>query len=67
MRAKAQEAAHYARVDAQVLATGREVRAEECSTAPTGEPRWFYTVKRPLVRPGRHGAGAGREHRHHGP
>ena len=50
-RAKAREAAHYARVDAQVLATGREVRAEECSTAPTGELRWFYTVKRPLVRP----------------
>ena len=50
-QAKAREAAHYARVDAQVLATGQEVQAEECSTSPTGEPRWFYTVKRPLVRP----------------
>ena len=50
-RAKEAEAAHYARVDTQVLATGQEVRAEECSTSPTGEQRWFYTIKRPLVRP----------------
>ncbi|WP_223651665.1 ATP-binding protein [Hymenobacter psoromatis] len=50
-QAKEREAAHYARVDAQVLATGQEVQAEECSTSPTGELRWFYTVKRPLVQP----------------
>ncbi|QKG53571.1 ATP-binding protein [Hymenobacter sp. BRD67] len=48
---KAQEAAQYAAVDAQVLATGREVSAEEPSTSPTGELRWFYSIKRPLVRP----------------
>jgi len=50
-RAKAREAAEYAAIDAQVLATGREVVAEERSTSPTGEERWFYTIKRPLVRP----------------
>jgi len=50
-RAKTREAAEYAAIDAQVLATGREVVAEERSTSPTGEERWFYTIKRPLVRP----------------
>jgi signal transduction histidine kinase/ActR/RegA family two-component response regulator len=50
-RAKEREAAEYAAIDAQVLATGREVVAEERSTSPTGEERWFYTIKRPLVRP----------------
>jgi signal transduction histidine kinase/ActR/RegA family two-component response regulator len=49
--AKAREAAEYAAIDAQVLATGQEVRAEERSTSPSGEERWFYTIKRPLVRP----------------
>jgi PAS domain-containing protein len=43
LRAKEREAAEYAAIDAQVLATGREVVAEERSTAPTGEERWFYT------------------------
>jgi len=51
LRAKEREAAEYAAIDAQVLATGREVVAEERSTSPTGEERWFYTIKRPLVRP----------------
>ena len=51
LRAKEREAAEYAAIDAQVLATSREVVAEERSTAPTGEERWFYTIKRPLVRP----------------
>jgi signal transduction histidine kinase/ActR/RegA family two-component response regulator len=50
LRAKEREAAEYAAIDAQVLATGREVVAEERSTSPTGEERWFYTIKRPLVR-----------------
>jgi signal transduction histidine kinase/ActR/RegA family two-component response regulator len=50
-QAKARDAAEYAAVDAQVLATGQEVMAEERSTSPTGEERWFYTIKRPLVRP----------------
>jgi len=49
--AKAREAAHYDAVDAQVLASGEEVAAEEPFTLPTGELRWFYTIKRPLVRP----------------
>ena len=51
LRAKEREAAEYAAIDAQVLATGREVVAEERSTSPTGEERWFYSIKRPLVRP----------------
>jgi PAS domain S-box-containing protein len=50
-QAKAQDAAEYAAVDARVLATGQEVTAEERSTSPTGEERWFYTIKRPLARP----------------
>jgi signal transduction histidine kinase/DNA-binding NarL/FixJ family response regulator len=50
-RAKEREAAEYAAIDAQVLSTGREVVAEERSTSPTGEERWFYSIKRPLVRP----------------
>jgi signal transduction histidine kinase/DNA-binding response OmpR family regulator len=49
--AKASEAAHYDAVDAQVLASGEEVAAEEPFTLPSGELRWFYTIKRPLVRP----------------
>jgi len=49
--AKAQEAAQYAAVDAQVLATGQEATSEDPFTLPTGELRWFYTIKRPLVRP----------------
>jgi signal transduction histidine kinase/DNA-binding NarL/FixJ family response regulator len=49
--AKAREAAHYDAVDAQVLASGEEVAAEEPFTLPSGELRWFYTIKRPLVRP----------------
>ncbi len=50
-QAKAREAAEYALVDAQVLATGQEVTAEERSTLPSGEERWYYTIKRPLARP----------------
>jgi signal transduction histidine kinase/DNA-binding response OmpR family regulator len=50
-QAKVREAAHYDAVDAQVLASGDEVAAEEPFTLPTGELRWFYTIKRPLVRP----------------
>jgi signal transduction histidine kinase/DNA-binding response OmpR family regulator len=51
LRAKEREAAEYAAIDAQVLATGQEVVAEERSTSPIGEERWFYSIKRPLVRP----------------
>jgi PAS domain-containing protein len=65
-RAKEREAAEYAAIDAQVLATGREVVAEERSTAPTGEERWFYTIKRPLVRPDGTVQVLG-EHRHYRP
>ena len=50
-QAQARDAAAYAAVDAQVLATGQEVVAEERTTSPTGEQRWYYTIKRPLVRP----------------
>jgi len=45
------EAARQAAVNAQVLATHEEVQAEESRTLPTGEQRWFYSVKRPLTRP----------------
>ena len=49
--AKAREAAQYAAVDAQVLATNQEVVSEDPFTLPSGELRWFYTIKRPLARP----------------
>ncbi|MGI4739491.1 MAG: response regulator [Janthinobacterium lividum] len=50
-RMKACEQAKQTAVNAQVLRTGQEVQAEESVTLPTGEQRWFYSVKRPLVRP----------------
>ena len=42
------EREHYAAADAQVLATGQEVTAEDPLTLPNGEMHWYYTVKRPL-------------------
>ena len=48
---EARERAHYARADAYVLATGEEVITEDPITLPTGEKRWFQSVKRPLQRP----------------
>lgn len=48
---EARERAHYARADAYVLATGEEVITEDPITLPTGEQRWFQSVKRPLRRP----------------
>jgi len=50
-RMRACEHAKQTAVNAQVLRTGQEVQAEESVTLPTGEQRWFYSVKRPLVRP----------------
>ena len=48
---EAQELAHYAQADAQVLATGVEATAEDLLTLPSGEARWFQSVKCPLPRP----------------
>ncbi len=48
---KGEEAAQYAAADAQVLASGQEVVSEDPLTLSTGEVRWFYSVKRPLLRP----------------
>ncbi len=48
--ARAREAAQYAAVDAQVLATGQEVLSEASLTL-VGEVRWFQSVKRRLVLP----------------
>ena len=45
------EVAHYAAVDALVLATGQEMAREDSFTLADGSTRWFYTVKRPLRRP----------------
>ena len=47
----AREAQHGAQVDAQVLATGQEVRSEDSLTLSSGEVRWFQTVKCPFPRP----------------
>ena len=49
---EAWEMAQYARADAQVLATGQEVTAEDRLTLGPGDVRWFHTVKRPLPGPG---------------
>ena len=39
-----------AALDAQVLATGEEVTLEESLTLSDGSTRWFYAVRRPLLR-----------------
>ena len=48
---EARELAHYAQADAQVLATGAEVRTEDSLTLSDGTVRWYQTTKRPLPRP----------------
>jgi PAS domain S-box-containing protein len=40
----------YARVDREVVATLREVRAVDPVTLKDGSKRWHYTIKRPLTR-----------------
>ncbi|WP_170172669.1 PAS domain-containing hybrid sensor histidine kinase/response regulator [Hymenobacter rigui] len=47
----AREVAHYAEVDAHVLASGQAVRSEDSLTLTSGEVRWFDTVKCPFPRP----------------
>ncbi|RSK34586.1 PAS domain-containing protein [Hymenobacter metallilatus] len=47
---EAAELAHYSSADAQVLATGAEVRTEDRLTMPDGQVRWYQTIKRPLTR-----------------
>jgi len=46
-----EQAAGYLRDDLQVIRTGKELVKEELVTAKDGQPRWFHTVKVPLVRP----------------
>ncbi|AWM34930.1 PAS domain-containing hybrid sensor histidine kinase/response regulator [Hymenobacter nivis] len=41
----------YAADDARVVQNGQEMVAEDCMTLPSGEVRWYHTVKRPLLRP----------------
>ncbi|UYZ57822.1 ATP-binding protein [Hymenobacter latericus] len=48
---QAQEQAHYAAADQYVLQTGEELMREDSFTLPSGEVRWFQTIKRPLLRP----------------
>ncbi|WBA44007.1 PAS domain-containing hybrid sensor histidine kinase/response regulator [Hymenobacter canadensis] len=48
---EAREVAHYAQVDAQVLASGQAMRSEDSLTLANGEVRWFQTVKCPFPRP----------------
>ncbi|RSK43126.1 PAS domain-containing protein [Hymenobacter rigui] len=43
--------AAYSRIDAEVLATGREVHTQDSLTLDSGEVRWFQTVKYPFPRP----------------
>ena len=40
-----------AKYDAQVLATGEELILEESVTLNDGSTRWFYAIRRPLLRP----------------
>ena len=47
----ARDAARYAAGDDLVLATGQEITSEDRLPLATGEMRWFYSVKRPLLRP----------------
>ncbi|KUG08193.1 hypothetical protein ASU33_08370 [Solirubrum puertoriconensis] len=48
---QAQEQAQYAAADQYVLQTGEELMREDSFTLPSGEVRWFQTIKRPLHRP----------------
>ncbi|WP_162910692.1 PAS domain-containing sensor histidine kinase [Hymenobacter oligotrophus] len=48
---QAQEQAHYAAADQYVLQTKEELMREDSFTLPSGEVRWFQTIKRPLLRP----------------
>ncbi|UYZ61136.1 PAS domain-containing protein [Hymenobacter latericus] len=48
---RAEELARYAALDAEVLATGRTLHAEDRLTMVDGAVRWYYTVKSPLPRP----------------
>ncbi|OGX91106.1 PAS domain-containing hybrid sensor histidine kinase/response regulator [Hymenobacter coccineus] len=41
----------YATDDARVVQNRQEVVTEDCLTLPSGEVRWYHTVKRPLLRP----------------
>ncbi|MGI4885345.1 MAG: PAS domain-containing protein [Janthinobacterium lividum] len=41
----------YANDDARVVQNRQEIMAEDCLTLPSGEVRWYHTVKRPLLRP----------------
>ncbi len=45
------EATQRAAINEQVRTTRQEVHVEESLTLPTGEQRWYYSVKRPLLRP----------------
>ncbi|KAA9339136.1 response regulator [Hymenobacter busanensis] len=45
---QAQQLAHYDAVDAQVLASGRQLVVEDEMTLPTGETRCLHTIKQPL-------------------
>lgn len=48
LSSEAAEVAHYAQVDAQVLATGSQIITEDSLTLPNGEVRYYHTVKRLL-------------------
>ncbi|TPG72237.1 PAS domain-containing protein [Hymenobacter nivis] len=47
----ASERRAYAADDARVVHNQQEIVAEDCLTLPSGEVRWYHTVKRPLLRP----------------
>ncbi|MFD1466681.1 PAS domain-containing protein [Hymenobacter caeli] len=48
---QAHERQAYAADDARVVEHRQEVVAEDRVTLPSGEVRWYHTVKRPLLRP----------------
>jgi rsbT co-antagonist protein RsbR len=51
VNASPEEVEAYARVDREVLATLRELKAVDPVTMKDGSRRWHYTIKRPLTRP----------------
>ena len=48
---RSDEVEAYARVDREVIEHGKTRIVEEPFTTPTGETRWYHTIKTPLVQP----------------
>lgn len=46
-----EEVEAYSKIDRQVISEMKTIDLEEPFSLPNGETKWFYTIKKPLVRP----------------